>query len=572
MVQFKKNIHNKKARFCTIIFTIIVCFGILTYRILNLSYFDRTKYLSSLTKTRTIFKQYSAKRGNILDRNGEILATSSAKLMLGVDPYSANIEKDNKKIEILSTLIDLPVENIREKFTKKKTISGNKLYKKRWVELCKIEERDLLKAIEQLQIAGLYGIEKQLRTYPLGEQCAHITGFINHDDIAVCGVERYMDFYLRGQDGFIASEKDGRRRELVQYRKQNIDIHNGYDVVLTIDAKIQQMVYKQLQRLITEYSPESASIIVSDAVTGEILAIGNLPTYDPNNYGNFPLENMRNRVISDTYEPGSTFKIVASSLALEYGLVDDDTIFDCSKDSILSRNVTVKLPKDHTFFEKLSFIDVIRKSSNRGVAIMAVMLGENRMYDGIKMFGYGTKTGYGFDSESSGILYLPNKWDAMTITRLPMGHCIAVTPIQTNYAMSVIASNGLLLIPQLFKSINDKNNTLLRFYPKIKRRVLSKETATHIRQILNNPYYGKINKPLTYCGKSGTSQKIINGEYSHNHHVASFTGFFPAEYPKIVITVIVDDAKVTSGIAWGSRVALPIFKSLAEEISQYLSL
>lgn len=311
------------------------------------------------------------------------------------------------------------------------------------------------RTIEQLHISGLYGIEKERRIYPFGESCAHVTGFVNHDGIPISGVERYMDFYLRGQDGFISSEKDGRRRELVQYRTQNINTCNGYDITLTVDAKIQELVYHQIQQLVNEYSPQSASIIVSDVNTGEILAIGNYPSYNPNNYGKFLLDLMRNRAVSDVYEPGSTFKIVSASLALEYGLVNDDTTFNCSQNTTTNRGVVVKLPKDYTAFDKLSYVDVFRKSSNRGAVLMALMLGEDKLYEGIKRFGYGNKTGYGFDSEVNGILYSLKNWDTMAITRIPMGHCIAVTPMQTNFAMSVIASNGLQLSPQLFKSISD---------------------------------------------------------------------------------------------------------------------
>lgn len=563
---------SKRIRFGILILLVFICFAALIYRILSLSYFDRASYLKTLNKTRTIFKKYSAKRGNILDRNGEILATSATQLILGIDPYSVNFDKDQQKIKILSDLLGIPIDVIKEKCTKKKIISNGKLHKERWIELCKIEEHELLKAIEQLHISGIYGIEKEHRIYPLGEACAHITGFINHDGIPVCGVEKHMDFYLSGQDGFINSEKDGRRRELVQYRTQNISKNNGCDVVLTIDSKIQQMVYRQLQNLADQYSPECASIIVSDAITGEIFALGNHPSYDPNNYGKFPIENMRNRAVSDVYEPGSTFKIVVSSLALEYGLVDDDTTFDCSQETVTNRGATIAMPKDHRLFGNISYVDVIRCSSNRGMALMGLMLGEKKVYNGIKNFGYGSKTGYGFDSEVSGLLYPPSRWDAMTITRLPSGYCIAVTPIQTNYAMSVISSNGLLLSPQLFKSINNNGNPILKFHSQIRHRVLSKETASHIRDILNNPSYGKMHRPITYCGKSGTAQKIIDGKYSHDHHISSFVGFFPAECPRVTITVVVNDAKVNSGVAWGSRIALPIFKSLAEEISEYLNL
>jgi cell division protein FtsI/penicillin-binding protein 2 len=555
-----------------VILAVVACFCALAYRILDLSFLNRPHYLASIEKTRKIIRKDIAQRGRILDRNGEILATSATKITIGVDPYVADAENDKNKISILADILELPIGEVTGKFSRERIIAKGKVLKRRWVPICSVDEIELLHAVERLNVKGVYGVQRSVRVYPFASDCAHITGFANGDGEAVCGVERHMDFYLRGQDGFVASEKDGRGRELVQYRTQNIPAKDGCDVTLTIDAKIQQMVADELGYIAKVFTPKWATIIVSDAVTGELLAIGNHPTYDPNNYGKHQLSAMRNRAVSDVYEPGSVFKIVVSSLALECGLVNDSTIFDCSKTTVVNRGIIVKLPRDHTVFDKLSYVDVIRKSGNRGVAFMALMLGERRMYDGARRFGYGEKTGYGFDSESPGILYPPEKWDAMTITRFPMGHCIAVTPIQTHYAMSVLASGGLLLAPQLFKSVDDGHGNILKFEHSVRRRVLSKETANHIKNILNNPYYGKLKNEITYCGKTGTTQKIINWKYSHERHVGSFSGFFPADNPKIVITVVVDDASVKSGIAWGKVVAWPAFKSLAEKIHRYLGL
>jgi cell division protein FtsI/penicillin-binding protein 2 len=544
----------------------------LAYRVFDLSFFSRSRYLSSIKRTRNIVRESHAKRGNILDCHGEILATSAVKIVIGVDPYAADIGKDRNKILILADALNMLPGEVFGKFARNKVISNGKISKLRWVPICSVDEVELLHAIERLKIKGVYGIHKYVRMYPFGSACAHITGFVNHDGEAVCGVEQYMDFYLRGQDGFVVSERDGLNRELVQCRTQNIPANDGSDVVLTVDAKIQQMVADELKNVAENFHPECASIIVSDAATGELLAMGNYPTYDPNNYGQYSFNDMRTRAVSDTYEPGSGFKIGSSGLAFEGGLVSDDTIFDCSQEIVTNRGVMVKLPRDHTPFGKLTYVDVIRKSGNRGVAFMALMLGEQHMYDGARLFGFGAKTGYGFDSESPGFLYPPNRWDAMTITRLPMGHCIAVTPIQTNYAMTVFANGGLLLAPQLFKSVNDGRENIMKFEPKIRRRVLSKGTADHVKNILNNPYYGKLKYDIAYCGKTGTTQKIINGKYSHERHVSSFSGFFPANNPKIVITVVVDDAHVKTGIAWGKVAAWPSFKSLAEKIYRYLDL
>jgi cell division protein FtsI/penicillin-binding protein 2 len=185
-------------------------------------------------------------------------------------------------------------------------------------------------------------------------------------------------------------------------------------------------------------------VIVSDAVTGELLAIGNYPTYDSNDYGQHSFFEMRNRAARDTSEPGSLVKIVSLSLAFEDGLVSDDTVFDCSQETVTNRAATVKLPRDHILFGNLTYVDVIRKSRNRVVAFIALMFGEQRMNDGATSLRLGAKTGYGFDSESSGLLYPPNQWDAMRIPRLPMGHWIAGTPIQRNRAMTVFANGGIV--------------------------------------------------------------------------------------------------------------------------------
>jgi cell division protein FtsI/penicillin-binding protein 2 len=190
--------------------------------------------------------------------------------------------------------------------------------------------------------------------YPFSSACAHITGFVNHDGAAVCGVEQYMYFYLRGQDGFVVPEKDGLNRELMQCRTQNIPANDGVDIVLTTDAKIQQMAADELKNIAENFHPECASIIVRDAVTGELFAMGNYLIYDPNDSGKYGFNDMRNRAVSDTYEPGSVFKIVSSSLTFEDGLASGDTIFDCSQESVTNRGVKMKFPRYHNLFGKLT--------------------------------------------------------------------------------------------------------------------------------------------------------------------------------------------------------------------------
>jgi cell division protein FtsI (penicillin-binding protein 3) len=302
-----------------VIFIIAACFGILAYRIFDLSFFSRPRYLSSIKRTRNIVRESHAKRGNILDCHGEILATSAVKIVIGVDPYAADIETDRNKILILADALNMLPGEVFGKFARNKVISKGKISKLRWVPICSVDEVELLHAIERLKIKGVYGIHNYVRMYPFGSVCAHVPGFVNHNEEALCGVEQHADFCLRGQDGFVVSERDGLNQELVQDRTQNIPAKDGFPVVLTIDAKIQQMLADELKNLVEIFHPECASVIISDAVTGELLTIGKYPIYDSNDSGKYSFNDMRNRAASDTSEPGSLSKIVSSRLAFEHG-------------------------------------------------------------------------------------------------------------------------------------------------------------------------------------------------------------------------------------------------------------
>jgi cell division protein FtsI/penicillin-binding protein 2 len=280
---------------------------------------------------------------------------------------------------------------------------------------------------------------------------------------------------------------------------------------------------------------------------------------------------MKNLAVCNVYEPASVFKIVPMSFGLEYGLVDEESVFDCAKATILSGGKAVPMPRDHSPFDRLTFVEAVRKSSNRAAAQVAVLLGEQNFYDCIRAYGFGEKIDLMGDAESAGILPPPSKWDALAITRIAMGHSIGVVPLQIHCAMSVIANDGVLLRPNLFKCVRDGGMEILSTKPAVRRRVISQRTAMRMRKILHNPALGNV-RGLEFGGKTGTGQKIIDGKYSHSHHTSSYGGFFPVNVPKVVITVVVDDAHVERGVAWGAVVALPAFKNMAEKIAQYLDL
>lgn len=557
---------NKLCRFYILVAGILLSFGAIGYRLVDISLLNRSEYLKEIEQTHKSHRFLNSKRGNIVDRNGKVIATSKKYIEIGIDAFAAKPKRDTARIEKLAEILEIDFNDLIKFFYRKKVISGEKIKKIRWLKIAEIDKEETFEEIKALKISGVRGVHRERREYVNGHVFCHITGFLNKDGEAQCGVEKYMNFYLKGQSGFIETEKDGKQNELVQYRSSYVEPKNGCDVVLTIDSRVQNIVYDEVQKLVEKYSPEWVCAIVSDATTGEMLGFVNYPDYDTNCYWKFDLVNMRNRAISDVYEPGSVFKIVASSLALEAGLVNERTVFDCTQKFINYDGRNVSLPNDHHDFGRMSLVDVMRKSSNRGAAMLAMMLGDKNFYNGVKSFGFGELAGYGFDSEVKGILNHPSKWDGLTISRMPMGHAIAVTPLQMHYAMSVLASDGVLFSPQLFKKISDGTTVVASFNPRVRHDVISRQTAIRMREMLFNPNNKQLKNGINFCGKTGTAQKIINGQYSHSQHVSGFSGFFPVEKPKIVITIVVDGAHVSSGIAWGSRVSEPAFVDLAARL------
>ncbi|MDB6127468.1 MAG: Peptidoglycan glycosyltransferase [Verrucomicrobia bacterium] len=633
---------------------ILVCFVALGARLVFLHVIDREELVRYVDKARRQIIVESARRGDIIDARGSILATSRSLIVLGVDPQSLRKE-DEKKWSQLADLVGLPLAELnRILLTKSRPAApanalssaspkaspgglvinfsvqraaavtasvaeakadaaaetpaddtvlddnadekGERLV--RWAKLSETIEESTYAKIQALEIKGVYGQRIYRRAYPHNALAAHVVGYVNKEGEPAAGVERYADFYLHGRDGWREGERDGLRRELAQFRTRDVPASDGYSVKLSIDSNIQQMAEEELDAIAAKYSPEKATIIVSDPKTGFILAMANYPTFNLNDYNKVPKEqqgSMRNVAVTDMYEPGSVFKIVAASGALNEGLVTPATRFDCSQDKVDYLGRTRNMPgEDHHFDEPLSVAEIISHSSNRGAAQLAMKLGDQKFYDFARAFGFGQYTGFPIGGEIVGSMASPAKWDGLTITRMPMGQSVAATPLQMHMAMCVIASGGLLLRPQIISQINDASGEpVYRYDTVVKQRVVTAETARTMARLL----MGVVSdRPTRYgpegtapaaaipnyevAGKTGTSQKYMpevmpNGSIrllpSKKHHVASFVGFLPASRPAIAISVIVDDADARSpgGVAYGAKVAAPSFKHLAEQIIAY---
>ncbi len=461
-------------------------------------------------------------------------------------------------------------------------------------------------AIEQLAIKGVYGRRVYRRAYPNNSLAAHVVGYVDRQERAVTGIERYADLYLHGINGWIESEKDGKRVELAQFRSREVPASPGYSVKLSIDSVAQQLVDEELAAIAAKYSPQKATIIVSDPKTGFILALGNYPSFDLNKYNQLTKEEqvrMRNIAITDQYEPGSVFKIVAASAALNEGLVTPQTAFDCSLTSVdyighYGNGDQVKMlprslaPEDHPFENprNVTLAQVISYSSNRGAAQLAMRLGDERFSAYVRAFGFGLRTGFPERGETSGDVKKPAQWDSLTITRMPMGHAIAATAMQMHQAMATIASGGLLMRPNVIREVRDSSGELVfRFEPKTGTRVVTERTAQTMAQMLMGVASTHGTAPeaaienYQVAGKTGTAQKLLpvtdargrtRLEYSKTHHVVSFVGFLPAGNPRLAISVIIDDADANcpGGVAYASKVAAPSFKRVAEQLIRHFDI
>lgn len=560
---------NYFLRYLLIVISFISCFGCVALKLWKTAVVDASFYLKFAHFSRSLKTIKRAIRGSIIDRNGNILAITTNIIDLGVDPSVANFERDFTKIQELSRLLSLDIEYLQKCFKKEFFIKNGKRKQVRWKKIAEISNDTLYNDIKLLKIKGVYGNTHNERIYPNNTLACHVIGFINKENIAANGVESFCNEYLKGKDGTVISEKDGKKQEIAMFREVSIDPEDGLNVTLTIDISLQDRVEELLLEFINKYSAISGTVIVSYPNTGEILTLANYPNYDLNQYNKTLTENLKNRAITDIYEPGSVFKIVASSIALDEGIVLPNTKFDCSRGEMFYKNKKYILPKDHKPFDKLTVTDILRKSSNRGIAQIGILLGQTKLYHAAKLFGFGEKTEYGFDGESAGILNNPKQWDGLTITRLPMGHAIGVTPLQMHQAMGVIASGGLLMRPMVVSKVTNKYNDIVyEAIPYIKRKIIRTTIAKQMAVILNNKdtasaKVGKFN--VSY--KTGTTQKLINGKYSTTHHISSCSGFFPTENPQFLITVVLDDAKVPNGVAYGSKVAHPLFESIVRAIS-----
>jgi cell division protein FtsI/penicillin-binding protein 2 len=387
------------------------------------------------------------------------------------------------------------------------------------------------------------------------------------------GIESTLNSKLAGVRGWRKTETDRQRHELVALRDQDVEPRDGLNVVLTIDSVLQHILETALAEAMEKNTPISISGIAVRPRTGEILALATLPTFDPNTPGSAAVEARRNRAIADLIEPGSTFKIVVVSAALNDSVVRLTDQFDCEHGHFAYAGRV--LHDDHSF-DVLSVEGIITHSSNIGAAKIGIKLGEKRLYDYIRNYGFGERTGVPLPGEVRGIVHPIKDWSKVTIAQIPMGHGVAVTRLQMTMAMCAIANHGVLMRPMLVDRLEDRDGLVIAKYsPQRVRQVVGEPAANLLVKALKTVTSSEGTAPkaalehYSVAGKTGTARKVENGVYVPGKYITSFIGFFPADDPELCISIIMDEPKQGH---YGGAIAGPVFKQVAEQAANYLNI
>jgi len=585
-------------------------FAGLGYRLVDLQVLrhDEWRVRATQNTEREIYRE--PRRGDILDAKGNLLATSVFVKTVCADPVLVG----NRQADVARTLAPLLHlgetdlyqrllprlrQNERgETITNRYVVLQRKVPVETWEKIKTamsqltfgVDEKKLRSSqrafFRNLRMRAVFAdpLDDQQRVYPNQTLAAHVLGFVGMSERELDGerlietsgkegIEYALNSKLSGVRGWRVTERDRRGREVVALRDQDVEPRDGFNVVLTIDSVIQHIVESALAEAMEQHAPASISGIVVRPRTGEILAMATLPNFNPNSPGSAPPEARRNRVITDIMEPGSTFKIVVVSGALNDRLVSLNDAFDCEHGHFAFAG---RVLHDHESYGVLTVKNIITKSSNIGAAKVGIRLGEKRLYDYICEYGFGVKTGIPLLGEVGGSVPPTKNWYKVSIAQIPMGHGIAVTRLQMVMAMCAIANGGSLMRPMLVDRLEDRNgNVIAKYSSQRVRQVIGEPTSKLMVAALKTVVTSEGTAPkatlehYTVAGKTGTAQKAEHGAYVRGKYISSFQGFFPADDPQLCISIVLDEPK--HGY-YGGQVAAPVFKRIAELAANYLNI
>ncbi len=552
-------VRKHALRFSFVFLSIIFCLIFFTVRLILIQCF-RSSHLAALAERQhNHYIKLEPLRGTIYDRRLRPLAVNVPVYSLYANPKRMKKQDKPRVVEKLSALLQIDTALLRERLDRDKY----------FVWLARKLPVDVAEQIRALKITGLDFIKESKRYYPNQYLAAHLLGFAGMDNEGLEGLELSYNSYLKGEDGWAQILRDARQHQLL-LDKGFIAPQDGFNLVLTIDETIQFITERALDKAFTQHHAASASVIVMDTRTGEILALANRPTYNLGEPDSSLLESRTDRAVVHVYEPGSVFKIVAAAAALEEGIFKETDKFFCENGAYRVGN---HMLHDHHSHGTLTFTEVIEQSSNIGVTKIAQKMGGEIFYKYAQRFRFGIKTGVDLLGEVAGVLKPPSQWSKTTIGAIPIGQEVTVTPLQLVSAISAIANDGVYMKPFVVKYVKDNKGQVIKsFYPQIVDRVISEDTSRRLKAILKGVVENGTGKKakiegVSVAGKTGTSQKIVNGVYSHNKFYATFIGFAPVENPRVAVVADFDDPHPDH---FGGTVAAPVFSEIVGDVLKYL--
>ena len=501
------------------------------------------------------------RRGTIYDRYMEPLAINLDVPSVYCDPRG--VADKERTADMLSNVLGVDRAALFEKLKKDRSFI--------WVKR-KIDQ-ETAGNLAKLKLSGVYFQTESKRHYSNDSMASQALGCVGMDNEGLEGLELLYNGKLQGKPGWRHMIRDAKRKAVLFNERESMPPQNGYNLVLTIDGVVQYIAEEEVAAMVDKFNASSASAVVMDPYTGKVLALVNHPGYNPNKFSTAPKYLMKNDAVCSVFEPGSVFKIVTASAALDAGKVDPDDIFDCEMGEW---KVARRTLHDYHPYGKLPFKEVIAKSSNIGTVKAAQEVGPEAIYDYIKRFGFGEKTGIDLPGEVSGVNRPPRTWSRSDITTIPIGQGVAVTVMQLAAAVGAIANGGYLMKPYVVDKVTTpEGRTYKKYQPVMKRRVIKESTCAKMKDIMalvvsdgtGGPAKSKL---FELCGKTGTAQVASpGGGYYPNKYIATFIGFAPKEDPRIVIVITARDPRP---IHFGGSVAGPAFRKIAERTLEYLGI
>jgi len=549
-----------RSRRYVLLVLLLAGFAVVLFRLVNLQVLQAAELTARADRQHQKSVSLEGARGTVTDRHGKVLAMNvEVPSIFGVP---TSLDSPSNAARFLSTVLHLRREEIERKLRQDK----------HFVWLARKVEPEQGRRLEQLSIDGIGMVMEGRRFYPKGPLLAHVLGFVGMDGMGLEGLERRYESQLHGEKRLTILQRDALGRTVFPKGLREQAPTAGQTLTLTIDEVIQYIAEKELEEAVDHARARSGTIIVMEPKTGAILAMAVNPRFDPNAVASLTADRWRNRALTDTYEPGSTMKLVVAAAALEERVMMPGSMLFGENGRMTIANTTIH---DHEKLGWMTFAQMIQKSSNIGAAKTGMLLGDQRLYRYLQAFGFGQRTDIDLPGEVAGLLKSPREWHRRSLASISMGQEVGVTPLQMITAVSAIANDGVLMKPYVVAGVRDqKGQEVKEILPQVRRRTVSPATARMLTGIMEGVVTSGTGTKAAIpgfrvAGKTGTAQKVDprTGTYSSALSIGSFVGFVPADAPRLAIIVVIDEPQ---GEAWGGVVAAPVFRRVGEQVLTYM--